>query len=228
MPLIGGLVEGSPAERAGFQSGDLIVAADGQSLSLWRDWASYIRNHAGQTIEVTVDRDGLRVVLSVVPAIKEQGGETFGSVGMTVNVPEILGDRIRVFDRGPVDALGAAFQRTGYLIGFTFESMWKMLQGLISPSNLSGPITIAQTAAAFAESGFWSWLSFLALLSVSLGTLNLLPTPVLDGGHLLFCMVEVLTGQPFPERIRILSYQVGMIFVLSLMVFALYNDVTRL
>jgi regulator of sigma E protease len=106
--------------------------------------------------------------------------------------------------------------------------MGKMLQGLISPANLSGPITIAQVAASSAESGLWSWLGFLALLSISLGALNLLPIPVLDGGHLLFYAVEALTGRPVPEKVQALGYQMGMMLVLSLMAFALYNDVARL
>jgi regulator of sigma E protease len=106
--------------------------------------------------------------------------------------------------------------------------MVKMVQGLISPTNLSGPITIAQVAASSAESGFASWLSFLALLSVSLGALNLLPIPVLDGGHLLFFAVEALTGKAVPEKVQAFGYQIGLMMVLSLMAFAIYNDVARL
>jgi regulator of sigma E protease len=102
-----------------------------------------------------------------------------------------------------------------------------MLQGLISPSNLSGPITIAQVAASTAEAGWVAWLGFLALLSVSLGALNLLPIPVLDGGHLVFYGFEAILGKPLPERVQIAGYQVGMVLVLSIMVFALYNDVSK-
>ena len=122
----------------------------------------------------------------------------------------------------------AALQRTFDLIVFTFESILKMLQGLISTANLSGPITIAQVAASSAESGWQSWLGFLALLSISLGALNLLPIPILDGGHLLFYIIEALTGRAVPERIQGWGYQMGLIIVMSLMAFALYNDVSRL
>jgi regulator of sigma E protease len=111
---------------------------------------------------------------------------------------------------------------------FTFESMVKMVKGLISPDNLSGPITIAKIAASSAESGLWSWFGFLALLSVSLGALNLLPIPVLDGGHLLFYGIEAISGRAVPERIQAFGYQLGFAMVLSLMAFALYNDVARL
>ena len=111
---------------------------------------------------------------------------------------------------------------------FTFESMWKMIQGLISTKNLSGPIAIAQVAASTAESGFTTWLSFLALLSISLGAINLLPIPVLDGGHIVFHSLEGLLGRPVPEQIQMMSYQVGLLAVFTLMVFAIYNDVARL
>jgi regulator of sigma E protease len=111
---------------------------------------------------------------------------------------------------------------------FTFESILKMLQGLISTANLSGPITIAQVAASSAESGWESWLGFLALLSISLGALNLLPIPILDGGHLLFYTIEAFTGRAVPERIQGWGYQMGLIMVMSLMAFALYNDFSRL
>ena len=114
------------------------------------------------------------------------------------------------------------------MVLFTFESIVKMIQGLISTANLSGPITIAQVAASSAESGWQSWLGFLALLSISLGALNLLPIPVLDGGHLLFYLIEALTGRPVPERVQGLGYQMGLIMVMSLMAFALYNDFSRL
>jgi regulator of sigma E protease len=135
---------------------------------------------------------------------------------------------LRRFERGPVEALFASVQRTGDLIGFTFASIGKMLQGLISPSNLSGPITIAKVASSSAESGLESYIGFLALLSVSLGVLNLLPIPVLDGGHLLYYAVELVARRPVPERVQALGYQVGLFLVLGLMMLALYNDFARL
>jgi regulator of sigma E protease len=114
------------------------------------------------------------------------------------------------------------------MVNFTLESIGKMLQGLISPKNLSGPITIAKVASTSAKSGLESYVGFLALLSVSLGVLNLLPIPVLDGGHLLYYTVELIAGRPVPERIQMMGYQIGLVLVISLMVFALYNDFSRL
>jgi regulator of sigma E protease len=147
---------------------------------------------------------------------------------MGVALPEIPDSRIRRQSRGPIEALGAAVNRTYELTIFTFESMWKMVQGLISTKNLSGPIAIAQIAASTAESGFTTWLSFLALLSISLGAINLLPIPVLDGGHIVFHVVEGLMGRPVPEQIQIMSFQLGLAAVFTLMMFAIYNDVARL
>lgn len=228
LPRIDELVPDGPADRAGFLAGDLIVQADGNPMPLWSDWVSYVRERPGQTIDVLLQRDGLEIHQALVPERRVTKGGEIGSVGMMVAVPPIPDDRQRVFERGPMASLWAAIGRTGQLIDFTFSSMVKMVQGLISPTNLSGPITIAQVAASSAESGFASWLSFLALLSVSLGALNLLPIPVLDGGHLLFFAVEALTGKAVPEKVQAFGYQIGLMMVLSLMAFAIYNDVARL
>ena len=146
---------------------------------------------------------------------------------MSVALPEIPESQQRHFDRGPAEALVASVKRTVDLVAFTFKSIGRMLQGLISPSNLSGPITIAKVAASTAEAGWVAWLGFLALLSVSLGALNLLPIPVLDGGHLVFYAFEALFGKPLPERFQMVGFQVGIVLVPSIMVFARYNDFSK-
>ena len=228
LPLVGGLTEEGRAIAAGFEVGDLILEADGQAVDLWMDWVVYVRARPDQPIDVVVERSGTRESLSVTPAALISEGERIGSVGMSVQLPEIPASQQRFFERGPVDALVAAVTRTADLVVFTFKSILRMLQGLISPSNLSGPITIAQVAASTAESGWVAWFGFLALLSVSLGALNLLPIPVLDGGAIVFCAFEALLGKPLPERVQMVGYQVGVALVLSIMMFALYNDVARL
>lgn len=227
-PSIGSLVEDGPATRAGFKVGDTIIEADGQAISTWSQWVDLVRAAPGQSLVVRVERDGQSLDLTVVPRSTGTSGAEVGSVGMGVVIPDIPEDRIRRQGRNPVEALSAAIERTFSLTVFTFESMWKMIQGLISTKNLSGPIAIAQVAASTAESGFTTWLSFLALLSISLGAINLLPIPVLDGGHIVFHSLEGLFGRPVPEQIQMMSYQLGLLAVFTLMVFAIYNDVARL
>ena len=228
LPLVGALTDGSAAAAAGFQVGDLILQADGQAMPLWMDWVGYVRERPEEPIDVLVERDGTTQLLRVVPAARVIDNQRFGSVGMTVSLPDMPESQQRRFERGPLTALWASIQRTGDLIGFTFKSMGRMLQGLISPANLSGPIAIAQVAASTAEAGWIAWLGFVALLSVSLGALNLLPIPVLDGGHLLFYSIEALMGKPLPERVQMAGVQIGLVLVMSIMVFALYNDLSKL
>ena len=228
LPLVGALTDGSAAVAAGFQVGDLILQADGQAMPLWMDWVGYVRERPEVPIDVLVQRDGTTQLLTVVPRERVIDNQRFGSVGMTVSLPDMPESQQRRFERGPLTALWASIQRTGDLIGFTFKSMGRMLQGLISPANLSGPIAIAQVAASTAEAGWVAWLGFVALLSVSLGALNLLPIPVLDGGHLMFYSFEALLGKPLPERVQMAGVQIGLVLVMSIMVFALYNDLSKL
>ena len=227
IPRVGGLSEDGAAIEAGFQVNDLIISADGQDMNLWMDWVQHVRARPDMPTSVTVERAGVRQDLVVTPAPIGAAGEIVGAVGMSVSLPEIPEAQQRRFERGPLEALWAALERTGDLVGFTFTSISRMLQGLISPANLSGPLTIAQVAASTAEAGWVAWFGFVALLSVSLGALNLLPIPVLDGGHLVFYVVEALIGRPLPERVQLVGYQMGLVMVLSIMVFALYNDISK-
>lgn len=228
-PVVQEVVGGSPAERAGLVSGDRLISADGVPMTVWMDWVKYVRARPGQSIALEYERDGRRLQSAITPDREtDQAGEPFGRVGVSVSPPQMPPEMIRTFNRGPLEAAGAAVVRTWDLMGFTLNSIKKMVMGLISPKNLSGPITIAKVASASAKGGLESYIGFLALLSVSLGVLNLLPIPVLDGGHLLFYTVELLAGRPVPEKIQSLGYQVGLFLVLGMMMLALYNDFTRL
>tara|TARA_R110001592_G_scaffold363323_1_gene683987 strand:+ start:83645 stop:85000 length:1356 start_codon:yes stop_codon:yes gene_type:complete len=228
-PVVGQVVAGGAAEAAGLRSGDLVLSADGVNMPLWMDWVEYVRARPGQAIDLEIQRGMELLSVTIVPeALTDDSGETIGRVGLGVQFPEMPEEFLRKFDRGPVEALGASLNRTAELTVFTLNSIKKMIQGLISPKNLSGPITIAKVASASAKSGIEAYMSFLALLSVSLGVLNLLPIPVLDGGHLLFYFAELLAGRPVPEKIQMLGYQVGLFLVLGIMFLALYNDFSRL
>lgn len=228
-PVIESVVDDSPAQRTGLQSGDRILAADGVAMQKWMDWVKYVRARPGQAIALEYERDARLLQGEIVPdRITDESGKAFGRVGVAVALPEMPPEMVRQFDRGPVEAAGAAVVRTWDLMGFTLNSIKKMMMGLISPKNLSGPITIAKVASASAKGGLESYIGFLALLSVSLGVLNLLPIPVLDGGHLMFYTAELLAGRPVPEKIQSLGYQVGLFLVLGMMMLALYNDFTRL
>lgn len=229
VPLVGEIVADGSADRAGMQVGDLILQTDGQPMPLWEDWVAYVQARPGRDLDVLVEREGQRLSLNLVPeSVSNDEGAASGRVGVGVVVPDMPDSQRREFRRGPLEALAAGLQRTADMSAFTVKSMVKMVQGLISPKNLSGPITIAKVATASAKSGLESYIGFLALLSISLGVLNLLPIPVLDGGHLLYYSIELLAGRPVPERIQMVGYQVGLLMVVSLMVFALYNDFSRL
>jgi regulator of sigma E protease len=228
-PVVGEVVPDGPAAAAGMRSGDRVLRADGVEMPLWMDWVDYVRARAGQPIEVDFLRGGETLQAVIVPerATDEKGAD-IGRVGLAVAIPDMPPEMVRKFTRGPVESLGAAVVRTWDLSVFTLKSIKKMLQGLISPKNLSGPITIAKVATDSAKSGLESYISFLALLSVSLAVLNLLPIPVLDGGHLLFYTIELLARRPVPEKIQAVGYQLGLFMVLGIMLLALYNDFTRL
>ena len=229
LPVVGEVVGDSPAAAIGMQPGDKVLRADGVTMALWMDWVEYVRARPEQPIELEYLREGELLRAVIVPErITADSGESIGRVGVAVAIPEMPPEMIRRFQRGPVEALGASFARTAELTVFTLKSIKKMVMGLISPKNLSGPITIAKVASASAKAGLESYISFLALLSVSLGVLNLLPIPVLDGGHLLFYTVELLAGRPVPEKIQSLGYQLGLFMVLGMMMLALYNDFARL
>ena len=226
--IIGGLADDGAAIKAGLQVGDQLVSIDGRNVADWMDLVNEIKQSAGRERWLGVVRDGLPLTLAVSIESAVVDGVSVGRLGVYPAPVEFPPTMIRYLERGPVEAWLAALERTGSLVVFTLDSMKKMIEGLISPKNLSGPITIAKVATATAERGWASYFEFIALLSVSLGVLNLLPIPVLDGGHILYYAIEWIAGRPVPERVQIMGYQIGLFLVTCLMVFALYNDVARL
>lgn len=229
LPVAEQVMAGGPAELAGILSGDRILSVEGEKIEDWTRWVDVVRDNPGRELAVTLLRDGDEIGVWVVPrAIEQADGSVIGQVGMSVKMPEWPPEMVREMRYGPYAALTAAAHQTWKTTGLVLDSIRKMITGLISPKHLSGPITIAKVAGTSAQYGVASYLGFLALLSVSLGVLNLLPVPVLDGGHLLYYAIEAVKGSPVSEKIQMAGYRIGLFLVIGLMVLALYNDVTRL
>lgn len=227
--VIGRLVEGGRAQQAGLQVGDQIVAADGLVVVDWQQLVSIIRANPEVSIELQLERDNQALSLLVKPEkqVSEQG-EEYGFLGAAAEGVAWPEEYQRTLQYGFVEGAITATKKTLQTISLTLDSIWKMIEGVISVKNLSGPITIAKVASASAASGLESYISFLAYLSIMLGVLNLLPIPVLDGGHLLYYFVELVTGKPVNERIQLVGLKIGLVLLLSLMFVAIFNDIMRL
>ncbi|GHC28755.1 putative zinc metalloprotease [Kushneria pakistanensis] len=227
-PVIGQVLDDSPAARGGLQSGDRIKAVDGQPVSQWEALVSRVQQSAGTPLEMRIERDGRDMMLTITPETRQQDGVATGFMGAGVGSVSWPSEYQRTLSWGPLGAMGQAFSRTGEMTSLTIGSIGKMITGLISPSNLSGPITIARVAGDSARSGFETFISFLAYLSISLGVLNLLPVPVLDGGHLVYYIIELVRGRPVSDRVQAFGLRIGMALVASLMLMAFYFDIMRL
>ncbi|ODU43820.1 MAG: RIP metalloprotease RseP, partial [Thiobacillus sp. SCN 63-374] len=200
-PVIGEVLPGGAAARAGFQSGDRLVAANGKAVTTWQDWVKLIRQHPSQSLRIEYEREGKMRELTVVPDTVDENGQRVGKIGAGPKVdPSLMDDLMTEVRYGPVEALGRGAEKTWDMSLFTLEMMGRMVVGQVSWKNLSGPLTIADYAGQSATLGWISFVGFLALVSVSLGVLNLLPVPLLDGGHLMYYVAEVLTGRPVSER----------------------------
>jgi regulator of sigma E protease len=227
--VIGKVIEDGAAARSNLQAGDRIRSVDGEPQASWQEWVRLIRSSPQQTLEVEVERAGSRLVLSLTPDSVEESGKRVGKIGAAPQVDEtILAGLMTEVRYGPVDGLIQGVKKTWDMSVFTLEMLGRMVLGQVSWKNLSGPLTIADYAGQSAALGWISFVSFLALVSVSLGVLNLLPVPVLDGGHLLYYIYEVLTGRAVSEKVMEYGMRIGMALLLLLMSLALYNDLQRL
>ena len=227
-PVIGQLVDGGAAQAQGLMVGDQITAVNGEPVTEWTALVQQIQSSPNQALMLTVERDGHTVEMSLTPNERMVNDQRQGYIGAGVQMPTWPESMQRTLQYGVFDAIPQAVTKTWNMITLTLDSIWKMIEGAISVKNLSGPITIAKVAGASAASGFEPFISFLAYLSISLGVLNLLPIPVLDGGHLLFYTLEWLRGRPVSERVQDIGLRFGMAALLSLMTLALVNDVMRL
>ncbi|MCL1067108.1 sigma E protease regulator RseP [Shewanella olleyana] len=228
-PVIGLISKGSAAEIAGLELGDEIIKVNRQPYQDWNGFVDVIQTSAEKDVELTVLRNNQQKTLVVTPqAQKNANGETIGVVGVSptqIDWPESMRFQL---EYGIVDSFAAAADKTWQLVVVSFKMIGKLFTGDVSVKNLSGPISIAQGAGTSADYGLVYFLGFIALISVNLGIINLMPLPVLDGGHLLYYFIEVITGKPVPEKVQDIGFRFGAAMLLLLMSIALFNDFSRL
>ena len=226
-PVVGEVRSGMPAAEAGLQPRDRIVALNGQPVETWDELAESISTRAGEPVALTIERGGSRLDVSVTPRVEVErdplGNETkVGRIGIATATSQTF------LRSDPVSAVVKGVARTWDVTVLTAVSIWKLVTGAIPASNIGGPVQIGLAAGQQAQQGFVSYAFFVALISINLAILNLLPVPMLDGGHLLFFAIEAVLGRPLSVRKREIAQQVGLALLLLLMVFALFNDLTRL
>jgi regulator of sigma E protease len=225
-PEIGKVMPGKAGDRQGLQEGDIILSADGTQIQQWKQWVDIVRAHPGESFPVELERSGQRMTLTLMPDVMtDDSGARFGQIGVGPKPIDVPPEMVRSYSYSPVEGLVRAVEHTGSLMSLTLKTLGKMVTGSISLESLSGPITIARLAGESAVYGLESFLSFTAYLSISLGVLNLLPIPVLDGGHLMFYLVEWIRGRPVSERVQQIGQSLGLGLLLMFMGLALYNDV---
>ncbi len=227
-PVIGELVAGGAAEQGGLKVGDRIVEVDGRLLSDWRELVKYIQKHPNMLVVFEIERAGGQQSISLRTGAKKED-HSIGYIGAGVrNYDHLLQEYQVTVQLGPIDAVFASVEKTANLSWLILKMAGRMFSGDASVNNLGGPVTIAKSAGQTASYGFVSFLSFLAGLSISLGVLNLLPIPILDGGHLLFFAIEAAKGSPLSDRLQAEGQKIGMIVLLLLMGLAFFVDFSRL
>ena len=231
-PSIAEVLPDGAAAEAGLKKGDRILAANGQPVTDVRSWVEFVRAHPGEPIRLTVERDGKPLELTVTPRVKtDDTGNSYGFIGVqnVVEIPEDIRRKMLVTERyGPLQALAQGVEKTWDMSVLTLKVLGKLIVGEASIKNLSGPITIAKYAGISAQIGIEPFFAFLAVISISLGVLNLLPIPMLDGGHLFYYLIEIVKGSPVSEQVEELGQRIGLALLLMLMSVAFYNDILRL
>jgi regulator of sigma E protease len=220
--VVDSVLEGSPAEQAGLRAGDRVIRADDTPIEAWDQWADFTRSHPGATVDVTVMRGQRELTLTATLESVTEGGRTFGRIGASVRQP-LTEQRY-----GVLESLPRGVAKTWEMTAFTVSMLGHMVTGDVSLKNMSGPLSIADIAGSAADAGLAYFLNVLAVISISLAILNLLPIPLLDGGQIVYQLAEWVKGAPLSERAMVIGQQIGIFFVIALTGFAFYNDIVRL
>ena len=227
-PLIGTVVPDGAADAAGMKPGDRVLSVDDQPIATWLDFVNAVQPSAEKTLALIVDRDGEQVALNVTPQAVDIDGVTIGRVGVTETQSVALFEKARITVQYPMGtAFIKALHRTWDMTTLTLRMLGKLVTGQASLDNISGPISIAQYAGQSASIGIDHYINFIAMISISLAVLNLLPIPMLDGGHLVYFAVEAVTRRPVSERVQLIGQQVGLLLLGGMMFLAFYNDIWR-
>jgi len=228
MPVLGEIAPDSPAMRAGFQAGDRVETIDGRPVKKWEEMTELIEQRAGRTVQVVVLRNGAETTVTVTPDAVEKPTLPFGEMRRVGQIGVRDGGVFETVRLGPVDAFTEGLATTGHWTYLTVVSLGKMIQGVVPLKEVGGPILIAQVSAKAAEAGLPNLVLFMAIISVNLAVLNIMPIPVLDGGHIFFFLIEAVIGRQLTLKTKEMAQRVGIALLLMLMILAFSNDIMRL
>jgi regulator of sigma E protease len=228
--VVGAVTPGSAADSAGLQPGDRVLQGDGQKIADWEQWVEFIRKRPGQSVKLEIRRGDATLEVPVTIGSVDENGATVGRIGASrPEIPPGAFDSLRAEQRyGVLEALPRGLATTWQMTSLTLRMLGHMVVGQVSLKNMSGPIAIATVAGDAAQAGFRAFFDVLAVLSISLGIINLVPIPVLDGGQVLYQVLEWIKGSPLSERALAVGQQIGVFFLIVLMSFVFYNDLTRI
>ena len=226
-PLLDKVIAEGAGARSGLMSGDRVISIDSQNIDTWEQFVQVIKAHPEQPLLAVIERQGQLRELTITPGRKSMHGENVGYLGVSPLIPDASNNVVFQRQYGAGEAVAESFKAFKKLCAIQLVMIKKLLTGKISADNIGGPLSIAEGAGASARGGVASFLYFLAFLSIILGVMNLLPVPVLDGGHILFDTYELIFGKPLPQGIQWVAWYAGIAIIGSLMIFAIYNDLTR-